>query len=305
MTQPVMVVLDPVLKAPQPAFEKAKQLAAARNTSLVVAVNGYSAPMVRAVGYDKQRLEAATTQIRHAWEQRIASLAHGMTCSAHVLWEKREIDALQTIILNYEPSTVVVHTSAESGLKRHLFTPRDWQLIRKAPCDVLCIHSQPWHTPLSLLLAVDPDTSAEGGDPLSVKVTDTAKALSAQLPGSLSACHVMDAVDDSLVLLMGEALSEFSGSLEDIKESQKSAFTRFASEQGLSAQQVVVLEGPVAPTLSHYCKDNDVDLLIVGTVHRKLPERLLLGTTAEAVITRASCDVLVVKPDDFQTPWKS
>ncbi len=305
MNQPIMVVLDPVLKAPQPAFEKAKQLAAAHNTSLVVAVNGYSSPMVRAVGYDKQRLEAATTQIRHAWEQRIASLASGMTCSAHVLWEKREIDALQKIILDYQPAMVVVHTSAESGLKRHLFTPRDWQLIRKAPCDVMCIHSQPWQSPPSLLLAVDPDTGKDGADALSIKVTGAAKALSAQVQGSLKACHVMDAVDDSLVLLMGEALSEFSGSLEDIKESQKAAFQRFASGEGLSAEQVVLLEGPVAPTLSHYCKDNDVDLLIVGTVHRKLPERLLLGTTAEAVITRASCDVLVVKPDDFQTPWKS
>ncbi|MCK0152460.1 universal stress protein [Alcanivorax sp. S6407] len=305
MNQPIMVVLDPVLKAPQPAFEKAKQLAAAHNTSLVVAVNGYSSPMVRAVGYDKQRLEAATTQIRHAWEQRIASLASGMTCSAHVLWEKREIDALQKIILDYQPAMVVVHTSAESGLKRHLFTPRDWQLIRKAPCDVMCIHSQPWQSPPSLLLAVDPDTGKDGADALSIKVTGAAKALSAQVQGSLKACHVMDAVDDSLVLLMGEALSEFSGSLEDIKESQKAAFQRFASGEGLSADQVVLLEGPVAPTLSHYCKDNDVDLLIVGTVHRKLPERLLLGTTAEAVITRASCDVLVVKPDDFQTPWKS
>ncbi len=305
MNQPIMVVLDPVLKAPQPAFEKAKQLAAAHNTSLVVAVNGYSSPMVRAVGYDKQRLEAATTQIRHAWEQRIASLASGMTCSAHVLWEKREIDALQKIILDYQPAMVVVHTSTESGLKRHLFTPRDWQLIRKAPCDVMCIHSQPWQSPPSLLLAVDPDTGKDGADALSIKVTGAAKALSAQVQGSLKACHVMDAVDDSLVLLMGEALSEFSGSLEDIKESQKAAFQRFASGEGLSAEQVVLLEGPVAPTLSHYCKDNDVDLLIVGTVHRKLPERLLLGTTAEAVITRASCDVLVVKPDDFQTPWKS
>ncbi|WP_290525160.1 universal stress protein [Alcanivorax sp.] len=305
MKPPVMVVLDPVLKAPQPAFEKAKQLAVARNTSLVVAVNGYSSPMVRAVGYDKQRLEAATTQIRHAWEQRIASLASGMTCSAHVLWEKREIDALQKIILDYKPSMVVVHTSSDSGLKRHLFTPRDWQLIRKAPCDVMCIHSQPWHTPPSLLLAVDPDTGNDGSDDLSVKVTGMARTLSEQVQGSLKACHVMDAVDDSLVLLMGETLSDFSGSLNDIKETQKTSFKRFASREGLSADQVVLLEGPVAPTLSHYCKDNDVDLLIVGTVHRKLPERLLLGATAEAVITRASCDVLVVKPDDFQTSWKS
>lgn len=305
MTQPVMVVLDPVLKASQPAFEKAKQLAASRNVSLVVVVNGYSAPMVRAVGYDRQRLEAATTQIRHAWEERIAALAHGMTCSAHVLWEKREIDALQKIILDYEPSVVVVHTSAESGLRRHLFTPRDWQLIRKAPCDVMCIHGQPWQSAPSVLVAVDPDFGPDGADALSLKTTREAISVAEQVKGRLQACHVMDSVDDSLVLLMGETLSEFSGSLEEMRNDQAARFRQFAATEGLSADQVVTLDGPVAPTLSHYCKDNDVDLLIVGTVHRTLPERWLLGATAEAVISRASCDVLVIKPDDFQTPWKS
>lgn len=305
MTQPVMVVLDPVLKAPQPAFEKAKQLAAANNSSLVVVVNGYSAPMVRAVGYDRQRLESATTQIRHAWEERIAALAHGMTCSAHVLWEKREIDALQAIIQRFNPAVVVVHTSAEKGLRRHLFTPRDWQLIRKAPCNVLCVHSQPWANKPNLLLAVDPDSSETGTDALSIKVTNEAIGLAGKLDGTLNVCHVVDAVDDSLVLLMGETLSEFSTSAADLKEAQKAGFQRFAAGQGLAPDQLVMLEGPVAPTLSDYCKNNDVDLLLVGTVHRNLAERLLLGTTAESVITHASCDVLVVKPDDFQTPWKS
>jgi universal stress protein E len=48
-----------------------------------------------------------------------------------------------------------------------------------------------------------------------------------------------------------------------------------------------------------------MDVLVVGTVHRNLPERLLLGATAESVITRASTDVLVIKPQGFQSPWQA
>ena len=48
---------------------------------------------------------------------------------------------------------------------------------------------------------------------------------------------------------------------------------------------------------------DEIDLLVLGTVHRNLPERLLLGSTAESVITRANADVLVIKPEDFQSPW--
>lgn len=305
MTASVMVVLDADLKADQPALSKGLALANALDAPLDVVVNGYSAAMARAVGFDKERFAAASGQIHHAWEKRIESLCDGLDCNTYVLWEKQEIDALRRVILAIEPEMVVVHTSAESGLRRHIFTPRDWQLIRKAPCNVMCVHSQSWSTPPRVLLAVDPEFGQDGADALSVKVTRQAVNLSSQLQGSLHASHVLDAVDDSLVLLMGEALSEFSGSLEDIKEGQKSAFRKFASGQGLPPEQLVMLEGPVAPALSHYCQDNDVDLLIVGTVHRNLPERLLLGATAETVISRASCDVLVVKPDDFQTPWKS
>lgn len=304
MNAAVLVVLDSDLKASQPAFEKGRALANATGATLEVAVNGYCAAMVRAVGFDKRRLKAATTQIQHAWQQRIDSLAGNTPCESHILWQKHEIDALREVILSRRPAMVVVHTSTEGGLRRHLFTPRDWQLIRKAPCNVMCVHSKPWSPQPKLLLAVDPDSSQAQADALSITVTQQAIALANKLSGHLQVSHVMDAIDDSLVLLMGEALTEFSGSLEDIRDSQKQAFHRFASGQGITAEQLVMLEGPVAPTLSEYCEHNDVDLLIVGTVHRNLPERLLLGTTAEAVINRASSDVLVVKPDDFQTPWK-
>ena len=304
MSAAVLVVLDPDLKASQPAFDKGRALANATGAALEVAVNGYSAAMVRAVGFDKSRLEAATAQIQHAWQQRIDTLAGDLPCKSHILWQKHEIDALKEVILTRSPDLVVVHTSAESGLRRHLFTPRDWQLIRKAPCNVMCVHGHPWSSPANLLLAVDPDSGQAHADALSVAITQQAVSLADNLAGRLHISHVMDAIDDSLVLLMGEAMTEFSGSLEDIRDSQKQAFKRFASGQGIAAEQLILLEGPVAPTLSEYCENNDVDLLIVGTVHRNLPERLLLGATAEAVINRASCDVLVVKPDDFQTPWK-
>jgi universal stress protein E len=68
---------------------------------------------------------------------------------------------------------------------------------------------------------------------------------------------------------------------------------------------MTTLTGPVAATLGKYCDDQDMDVLVVGTVHRNLPERVLLGATAESVITRASADVLVIKPEGFQGPWQA
>jgi nucleotide-binding universal stress UspA family protein len=44
------------------------------------------------------------------------------------------------------------------------------------------------------------------------------------------------------------------------------------------------------------------DLIVVGTVGRRGVEGLLLGNTAESVLTHCDCDVLAVKPADFVSP---
>ncbi len=57
-------------------------------------------------------------------------------------------------------------------------------------------------------------------------------------------------------------------------------------------------------TLTAYCEEEGADLLVVGTVRRNTVERLLLGATAESLLTRTGNDVLVVKPEDFESDWR-
>ena len=63
------------------------------------------------------------------------------------------------------------------------------------------------------------------------------------------------------------------------------------------------LEGPGSRTRAGDCEEQGSDCLVVGTVRRNPVERLLLGATAEGLLTRAGCDVMVVKPDDFESDW--
>jgi nucleotide-binding universal stress UspA family protein len=37
-----------------------------------------------------------------------------------------------------------------------------------------------------------------------------------------------------------------------------------------------------------------VDLLVVGSIHRRGAERVLMGSTAEYLVNRAPCDVLAI-----------
>lgn len=296
----ILVFLDRDLKAPQPALKKALQLASASNRPLIVAVNADSPAVRRAVGADDQRRQAAAEQIRAAWERRIDALADGATLSTRINLSKDVEESLRATVIDCQPALIVVHTSDGGTLRRHLFTPRDWMLIRRAPCAVLCVHSRPWSVPVKMTVAVEPEEKEEG---LDSTVIQAARVWGDPLDAELDAVHVLEHPDETLLLVAGEALPGYAASAVNIREYRRKALNVFAERHQLTQEQVHLLEGPISATLVDHCEQVGSDMLVVGTVRRNTFERLLLGATAEALLTQASNDVLVVKPSDFQSDW--
>ena len=58
----------------------------------------------------------------------------------------------------------------------------------------------------------------------------------------------------------------------------------------------VVVRGSPAKTIASQARERSADLIVVGTHGRTGLARMLLGSTAEALLRRAPCQVLVVKP---------
>jgi nucleotide-binding universal stress UspA family protein len=56
-----------------------------------------------------------------------------------------------------------------------------------------------------------------------------------------------------------------------------------------------VLEGNPALEITKFAKDNDVGLIVVGTLGKSGIDRILLGSVAEKVVRIAPCPVLVIK----------
>lgn len=56
-----------------------------------------------------------------------------------------------------------------------------------------------------------------------------------------------------------------------------------------------LLIGTPAEELVNYAKENDIDLVIMGTHGRTGLGRLLMGSVAEAVVRRSPCPVLTIK----------
>ncbi|MGB5706129.1 MAG: universal stress protein, partial [Arenicellales bacterium] len=69
-----------------------------------------------------------------------------------------------------------------------------------------------------------------------------------------------------------------------------------AQELGLSDCKKIVQTGPAKKLIVKAVKENNVDLVIMGT-HGETGIGRLLGSTANAVVQRVKCDVLVVHKD--------
>jgi nucleotide-binding universal stress UspA family protein len=59
--------------------------------------------------------------------------------------------------------------------------------------------------------------------------------------------------------------------------------------------ETVILDGKPAFEIVRYAKEQDIDLIVIGTQGKQGIERFLLGSVAESVIRSAPCRVLVVK----------
>ena len=66
--------------------------------------------------------------------------------------------------------------------------------------------------------------------------------------------------------------------------------------------QVVIRQGEVWPELEAIIRQEEIDLVIVGTHGRDGMGKLLLGSVAEQIFRQADCPVLTVGPNAYQQP---
>lgn len=71
-----------------------------------------------------------------------------------------------------------------------------------------------------------------------------------------------------------------------------------ARAQGATVSAALLIDGEPAQALVKAAQDRSADLIVMGAVHDRSLAGRLLGTPAEEVTKKATCDVLIVRPVD-------
>ena len=105
----------------------------------------------------------------------------------------------------------------------------------------------------------------------------------------------LDLADD-VKTVSQEELEQF------LSEHVRTRAAAFAAQRGTPATDRLrthVRVGVPSDEIVAFAAEQEADLVVVGTHRRHGVTRLLLGSVAEAVVRKAGCKVLVVRPKDY------
>lgn len=120
--------------------------------------------------------------------------------------------------------------------------------------------------------------------------------------------HVLNVVEDTYPLVPepGMMLPTAAHYLQELTESSKKSIEKFPQADwagGLTITRKVVTGAPFLEII-RYAREQNVDLIVIGTHGRSGLVHALMGSVAEKVVRKSPCPVLTVRPEghDFVMP---
>lgn len=241
-------------------------------------------------------LKRDVVELHRARLERVAVRARrkGLDVTCTVLWDHPPHEAIVRRAGAMRADLVVAQCH-EGGKHRWSMHFTDWELVRTSPVPVLLLRdATPYRRP-TILAAVDPLHVHDKPAELDENILAGGRALAAILRGRL---HVVHANHPPLLGLAVE--TPFAS--EDLLSHGRREFERLMSRADMTARRGHLVDGDPEKVIPRLADELGAGIVVMGAVSRSGLRRLLIGNTAERLLGRLDCDVLIVKPPEFRSP---
>jgi universal stress protein E len=89
---------------------------------------------------------------------------------------------------------------------------------------------------------------------------------------------------------------------EQMHKDHQKGFRKITKSHMIDTDKAHLVAGLTHEELPAIADKLDADVVVMGAVARNRLQRLFIGSTAERTLEHLPCDLLIVKPDWFQTP---
>ncbi len=304
----ILVVIDPTSED-QPALSKAAEFAKHIDADLALLTCIYDPDIAHVqwvTGQSMEHVRGAAIDAHFESLERLAEPARseGRSVSIKVAWDSPLHEAIVREALHIEADYVVKDTHHHSAISRALFTNTDWHLIRECPCPLWLVKPTPAPQQAVVMAAIDPMHEHDEPAALDRRIIGTAQLFSTMFAERLQLVHVFTPPPAPIFGAFPTAAP--TQPIEDLileaRQAHVEALNSLAADVGIPPEQVHLREGNQVELLPAAAGELHAGIVVMGAIARSALQRLIIGHTAERTLENFPCDVVVVKPDDFESP---
>lgn len=287
----ILVVVDPAATGEQPVIARSAWLAERVAARLELCIADFDTELEAGPLWGAS-LPRPRDQVMEAHRRTLEALAEplrerGLDVGVEVVWEHPLSEALLRAIEARRPWLVAKDTEVGGPLRRTLFSNTDWDLIRSCPVPLLLVKPRALAAKPRVIAAIDPLHEHDKPGLLNEAIYGLAVLLADATGGELHAVH-------SCSPPMGIDLP--SDVADQLAEQHRQAFAEFLVSHPVPDGHAKLLPGPPAESLVRAAEDLEADLMVMGAVSRRGLTRWFIGSTAERILDRLPCDLVIVKP---------
>lgn len=307
----ILAVVDPTSDV-QPALDKARLLAQQSGATLELFVCDFDPSLSGTPLFDNARLrelreEFVTDRMEFLEDLADGIQGGGLVVETHVHWDNPVHRGVLRRVQESAPDLVVKDTHHHSAIRRTLLTNTDWNLIHSCPAPLLLAKPREWPGHPRILAALDPEHVGDQAAALDHRILEGAGLLAKLLEGELHAVHAFFPAA-LLAAVTGAGGAPFAAGanasevIDRERERIRGVLAAVATAHAIPPGRVHLEQGSATDVLQVVARSLAVDVMVMGAVSRSRLQELFVGSTAELVLDRLPCDVLVVKPAEFRGP---
>jgi universal stress protein E len=217
----------------------------------------------------------------------------------HVVWHKKTAQAVVEFTHDNEIDLTIKRISSDANSENPFIMPTDWHLLRFCNSALLLVKDPQWHKSSPLLAAVCPTSELEEHQKLNHRILDYSHYLAELLQSETHVvnCYISPTLDAplELAIISNEKLKQ------KVAAHHSEKLKELIAKHPFSQQQTHVIEGLPEIKIPQLAEQLKAQLVVMGTVGRTGLTAAFMGNTAERVLSRLTCEVLALKPEDFES----
>jgi universal stress protein E len=305
----ILAVIDPTVKE-QPGMHRAAWLAKKSGAELELLICYYNEYLSGDRLFDSPSLEKARSEVISSHSKHLEELAEPLRAQDIVVttsagWDHPLYEGIVRHAVASGADMVVKDTHHHSAVARALLTNTDWNLIRTCPVPLWLVKPVDLAEHPVFVAAIDPMNEHDKPAALDDDILQTSKFIADKVGGHVHAFHSYDpriAVATATANAYIPVSLPFDEIEQQMHEDHQKRFHEITSFHGIEDDKSHLVAGLTHEELPIVASELEAAAVVMGAVSRNRWKRLFIGATAERTLEHLPCDLLIIKPDWFQTP---